>query len=1015
MNATSQQPMRKMLIRTASGTQAISMHIDNTGVAWHHDSGTARETEKHGSRLEFHQLGAKPMNAPARKREKQGRSQFPGDTGAATARRQVIWLTALLVLVSGLGVIVALAVLRGEALHTGERLNESLAHVIEEQTNSTLLSADLRLQLAASRLDALDAAGDLNAESGRAMLREQLEGLPFMRSIWVLDRDGAVAYDAEPGTRGLDVSDREYFSVYKKTPSRGFHVSAPVRSRVTGRWVISASRPLRDALGNVTGVVVAGLEPPYFDKLWRQIDPGMDGTVTLFRRDGTVMMRTPVDEAAIGRNVSDMPLFRRYLPLSPHGTNKINSVFDGKQRVSSYRTLAGYPDLVVAVGRSFDEILGPWWRFAWLAGSIWLAAAVVVGLLSFMLYRQITGREHTELLFRRLAQAMPQIVFITNANGRLVFLSDQWSQVTGRPVAEGLDKGWLHWVHPDDRDSAIEIIRRTLETGESEPSEHRMLTSDGQHRWVLSRAVANRDAAGRIVSWYGTSTDIDDLKQAEAALKQQAELIGMAGRLSRLGGWAVEVPSMRFRWSEEASEILQLPPGSAPSLENALALCAPESREAATRAAEECLAEGTPFDMEVRMLTPAGLDIICRSMGRAIYDENGAITGMQGAFQDVTARVRAEAENRAYLQTLQRAGEAAQVITQQRSLPDMLQQVADQSRMVIGARRCVVTVAQGESAPPLVTESVASDTGLPPASREWLTATITSRDGVGIGQLRLSGKYEGEFNRHDEYVANDLAQLASIGIDNVNLIAQVTELNTGLEERIARRTAELQRSNAELEAFSYSVSHDLRSPLSSVDGFSRLLLRELDGHHGEKVRHYLQRIQAGASQMGNLIDGLLSLAHLSRIEMRQTAVDLSVLAGEILERLQAQSPDRHVAFSVEPGLRVTGDARLLRSLLENLLGNAWKFSGRVDVAEIAVGLSALHGAYFVRDNGAGFDMAYAAKLFGTFQRLHDAADFPGTGVGLATVARIVSRHGGRIWAESAPGRGTTFYFTLPGV
>lgn len=953
---------------------------------------------------------------PWRKRgaDKRPHPQVPGDTGINPARRQLIWLTALLVLASGLAVVSTLVALRGEAMHAGARLNASLAQVIEEQTSRTLQSVDLRLQLAATRLDTLDATGDLNDESARAMLRDQLEGLPFMRAMWVVDSNGFLVHDAEAGTRGLPSANREYFSIYQESPGTGFHVGAPVRSRVTGRWMLTASRPLRDARGHLTGVIVAGLEPGYFDKLWRQMDIGTGGAVTLVRRDGTLMMRSPMDDAAMGRNLSHLPLFSRDLPDSPTGTRPVSSIFDSVERVSSYRTLSAYPDLIVAVGRDYREILGPWTRFAFVVGAIWLAAAVIVALLSAMLHRQIAGREHTGQQFSRLAQAMPQIVFITNASGQLVFLSDQWSKITGRPVSEGLAKGWLNWVHPDDRERALEIIRHTLATGESSPSEHRMRDGDGNYRWQLSRAVPNRDAAGRIVSWYGTSTDIDELKQAEAALRKQSELISMAGRLSRLGGWAVAIPSMHFTWSEEASEILQLPPGSAPTLSTAIELCAPESRETATRAAQECMTHGTAFDVEVQMLTPAGVDIIVRSMGRAVHDETGVIIGVQGAFQDVTARVKAEEDMRAYLLTLQRAGEAAQAITQQRSLQEMLQQVADQSRMVIGARRCVVSLTQRGSSVPLITESVADDRGPAPASREWLTATLTGRDGSAIGQLRVSGKYDGEFNRHDEFVVNELAQLASIAIDNVNLIAQVTELNTGLEEKIALRTAELQRSNAEMEAFSYSVSHDLRSPLSSVDGFSRLLLRELDDHHGVKVRHYMDRIQAGVSQMGNLIDGLLSLAQLSRTEMRHVPVDMSQMAGEILERLQGQSPERQVAFSVEPGLRVTGDARLLRSLLENLLGNAWKFSARVELAEIAVGLSAQHEAFFVRDNGVGFDMAYAAKLFRAFQRLHNVADFPGTGVGLATVARVVSRHGGKIWADSAPGRGTTFFFTLPG-
>lgn len=941
-------------------------------------------------------------------------SRPPQVEGAGAARRQIVRLATLLIVLSGVALAAALYTLREDALRAGERLNESLVRVIEEQTSRTLQAADQRLQLALVRFHALGPPAGLSTNQAQAMLREQLEGLPFMRAMWILDKDGVIIHDSDSGNIGMSLGDREYFQIYRGDPRAGFHVSVPVRSRSTGNWLISVSRPLRDARGQVTGAFVAAIEPPYFDSLWRQLDLGQDGAVSLFRRDGTLMMRSPMDDATMGRNYGGAAFFSRQLSSSPHGTGSAKSVFDGTVRIISYRTLSTYPELVVNVGRAHAEILAPWTRYAVLSSLIWLLATAMVVLLSVMLDRQVRKRERTELYFSRLAQAMPQIVFITDGRGKLTFVSDQWSQVTGEPVHKALEYGWLHWVHPDDRDAAKAAIRHTLTTGEGTPHEHRLLGKDGQYRWQLSRAVANRDAQGRIVSWFGTSTDIDDLKKAEADLRDKSELVHMAGRLSRLGGWALELPSMRFIWSEEASEILGLPPGSAPTLESAIGLCAPASRQLATQVAQDCVTNGTPFDVEVQMITATGELIWLRSMGRAVRDDAGVIVRVQGGFQDVTSRVNAEQEVRSHLLTLQRAAEAAQVITQQRTLESMVRQVAEQARAVIGARQAEVTLAREGGGPSITARSLSGEAGdAHAAGRGGLAVPITGRSGANIGFLRLYDKLSGDFNRHDEYVATELAQLASIAIENVNLLAQVTELNTGLEDRIARRTTELRMSNAELEAFSYSVSHDLRSPLGTVDGFARLLYNELEGEQGSKVRHYLDRIRAGVNQMGQLIDGLLSLAHVSRVELRRDGADLTVMATEILERLQSHEPARGVAWSVEPGLRVIADARLIRSVLENLLGNAWKFSGRQEHAEISVGFLPEHGAYFVRDNGAGFDMTYADKLFGTFQRLHDAQEFPGTGVGLATVARVIARHGGRIWAHSVPNQGATFYFTLP--
>ncbi len=222
----------------------------------------------------------------------------------------------------------------------------------------------------------------------------------------------------------------------------------------------------------------------------------------------------------------------------------------------------------------------------------------------------------------------------------------------------------------------------------------------------------------------------------------------------------------------------------------------------------------------------------------------------------------------------------------------------------------------------------------------------------------------------------------------------------------------LRSSNQELEAFSYSVSHDLRAPLGAVGGFSRALALKLEGHADERVMHYLSRIHAGVEKMEQLIDALLSLAQVVRAPLTYTLVDLGAMARETVEGLQMQQADRRVSVQIHDGLMAHGDARLLRLVVENLLGNAWKFTSRTDAATIEVGKLESDNVFFVRDNGVGFDMAYAGKLFGTFQRLHTEAEFPGTGIGLATVRRVVARHQGRVWAQSAPGQGTTFFFAL---
>jgi PAS domain S-box-containing protein len=243
---------------------------------------------------------------------------------------------------------------------------------------------------------------------------------------------------------------------------------------------------------------------------------------------------------------------------------------------------------------------------------------------------------------------------------------------------------------------------------------------------------------------------------------------------------------------------------------------------------------------------------------------------------------------------------------------------------------------------------------------------------------------------------------------------ELHRLNQQLEHRVRQRTAQLEATNRELEAFSYSISHDLAAPLRSIDGFPQILLEDYAEVLDHEGKDYLSRVRASSQHSGQLIDAPLKLSRMTRREIRRESVDLSLTAENIVQVLRISQPDRQAEFVIADGLSVDGDAWLLRIALENLLGNAWKFTGKSLPARIEFGAVEHEGtlAYFVRDNGAGFDMTYADKLFGAFQRLHTIEEFPGTGIGLATVQRIVHRHGGQAWAEGRVGQGATFYFTL---
>ncbi len=281
---------------------------------------------------------------------------------------------------------------------------------------------------------------------------------------------------------------------------------------------------------------------------------------------------------------------------------------------------------------------------------------------------------------------------------------------------------------------------------------------------------------------------------------------------------------------------------------------------------------------------------------------------------------------------------------------------------------------------------------------------VTLRGRVFWGAITAAMQKDAEGNIYFDGIIEDISARREVQ-------ARIEELNQSLQ----KRTQALETANAELEAFSYSVSHDLRAPLRALDGFSRLLIARADSLDDEG-RDYLARIRRAAQRMGTLIDDLLNLARVTRSDLAMEPVDLSEIANTIVEEMRRHEPERKLEFDCQPGITAVGDKRLLEIAMSNLLGNAWKFTAEKPDARIRF-LSREEGArtiYCVSDNGAGFDMAYIDKLFGVFQRLHDAHEYPGTGIGLATVQRIIRKHGGKIWAEGKVGRGATFFFTLRG-
>lgn len=443
---------------------------------------------------------------------------------ARTARGRLLALVLGLVLLSGLLLALMLGQQRAQAIDAGQRLNESLTRVVEAQAASAIQAVDQRLQLTAQGLALLDAAGASNEATVRALLREQAAALNFVRSIWVLDAQGRVLHAAETGAVGLQLADREFFQAYLRDPQTSFQLGPPVRSRATGLWLISAARPLRTTAGAFAGLLVAGLDPPYFDRLWQALDLGPDGVVALLRRDGTLLMRSPFDEAAMGRRLSIPGLQSPSASAPANGQFSGPSPVDGRVRLTAYRHLSERPDLLVVVARSASNVLAPWRRQAQLVGSLWATAAAVVGALFLALDRALRRGLHSAADARQMAERLALAtdaaaigVWEWDLQRALWQASPTWYSMLGQPPEHGPGdrQRTLDAVHPDDRATVANRIQSVLDGADAPYSyEARMQHADGSYRWMqVTGRVLARDATGKPTRLLGVRIDITDRQQ----------------------------------------------------------------------------------------------------------------------------------------------------------------------------------------------------------------------------------------------------------------------------------------------------------------------------------------------------------------------------------------------------------------------------------------------------------------------------------------------------------------------
>jgi PAS domain S-box-containing protein len=608
----------------------------------------------------------------------------------------------------------------------------------------------------------------------------------------------------------------------------------------------------------------------------------------------------------------------------------------------------------------------------------------------------------SEYKYKSLIENIPNIIFTIDLEGKITFISRKVKEILGYENAETINMNILNFIPKEDHQRALENLQKGMKGEKIKHFQVPMITKSGE-KLLFECSFSRIYKDGAVVGAQGTAVDITERKRIENALRQSEEKYRLIFEYSPLGILSFNEKGVIVACNDNFVKVIG---SSQEKLIGLNMLNLPDKN--IVSAIQKALSGGHGFYEGDYSSTTAKKITPVRCLFAPMDIGGGRVSGGVGIIEDITDRRKIEeVQNR-----LAAIVESADDSIISKDLEGIITSWNEGAEIDYGYKQEEV-IGQSMSLlmPPYHTDE----------HKEILEKI---RHGEKIKH------YETRRRRKDGQLIDVSLTVSPIKDTSGKIIGastiarNITErkkaereiriLNEELEQRVLQRTAQLNEVNKELEKFSYSVSHDLRAPLRGIDGWSLALLEDYGDKLDDQARTYIERVRSQTQLMGMLINDLLNLSRITRIEPQLMPLDLTVMAQSLADRLREEKPERRIEFIIQPDLRAHGDNHLINIALNNLFDNAVKFTGKRSLARIEFGEAEIDGgkAFFVRDNGAGFDMANADKLFGTFQRLHKASEFSGTGIGLATVQRIINRHGGRIWAEAKPNEGATFYFTL---